>query len=233
MRAGLNRQLGLSMISLLIGLMLGLLSTVAAMALFRTVVQNAVGAQDNLAQDSVVSSGLLTAQLEVQKAGYGVESDTNNCTAISTASPEPSGTANVDLVMYSGAAMSGVRVTGTTVSIDPVQKTGNALLWRWHEAGADRCAGLVAENGGLQFLERANCPGLATAGTIDWTVTPLIPDGRLQGGDAVAFGARSDLCWPYGKREVPDKGVVLTLAAGNSSAALQSEYTVCLPNVCR
>ena len=226
----MRRQLGLSMISLMVGLMLGLLSTVAAMALFRTVVQNAVGAQDNLAQDTVVSSAMLTAQLEVQKAGYGIEDVTDNCAATATSSP--SGTTNVDLRMFTGATLSGSRVSGTDVTIAAAQRNGNALLWRWREAGADRCAGLVAADGGLQFLQRANCPGLASANTIDWTVTPLIPAGRLDGPAAVAFSARADMCWPYGKG-VPARGVVLTLTAGNSSAALQTAYTLCLPNICR
>lgn len=227
----MKRQFGLSMISLMVGLMLGLLSTVAAMALFRSVVQNAVGAQDSLAQDTVVSSAMLTAQLEIQRAGYGIGDVNNNCAA--SAEFGPAGAANADLRLLSGASLSGARVDGTGVTIAAAEREGNALLWQWrNEVGVDQCGGLLSVDGGLQLLQRADCAGLVNLAAINWTVTPLIPASRLAGVDEVVFAARGELCWPY-QKAAPVTGVVMRMSAGNSSAALQTAYSICLPNICR
>jgi hypothetical protein len=218
------------MVGLLIGLLLSLLSTVGAMTLFRAVVQNSVGAQADAAQDSVLSSALLSTQLEIQKAGYGIEDAASNCAGVAFASP--SAAVNTDLVLYADASVDGSAVAGTPVSIDATQRAGNGLFWRWREAGTDRCGGVVAEQGGLRALRSDDCPGLASIATIDWEVLPLIPDARLSEDDAVRFAAQSGSCWPFGK-SAPETGVLVTLSAGNSTEGLGTQYETCLPNICR
>ena len=220
MTRSIRRQRGLSMIGLLIGLLLSLLSTVGAMTLFRAVVQNSVGAQADAAQDSVVSSALLSTQLEIQKAGYGIED----------AAASPSAAVNTDLVLLADASVDGGAVAGTPVSIDAIPRTGNGVFWRWREAGTDRCGGVVAANGGLRALRNDDCPGLANIATIDWEVLQLIPDDRLPEADAVGFEVQSGSCWPFGKSD-PETGVVVTLSAGNSTEGLATQYEVCLPNI--
>lgn len=222
----LRHQRGMTLVSLMVGLLLGLLSTVAAMTLFRTVVQNSVSAGTDLAQDTMVSSALLRAQLEVHNAGYGFEP----------------ADAHDRLRLYASASLNGSTVSGSPVAIDPVQKSGNALLWQWFDpdasaseeeesgAGVFRCAGLIATSGGLRLLENGDCPDFASPTSISWSTTTLIPDGRLDENGGVQFAARDDLCSPYGKDQ-NGRGVLLTMSASNSTATLRSEYSLCLPNI--
>lgn len=227
----MHRQRGLSLMSTMVGLLLAIFSVLAVMALFRTLVLNTVDAKDNAAQDTVVSSGMLTAQMEIQKAGFGIESTTSNC-ANSTDST-PSASVNTDLILIADATLTGATLAGTQQTISASNATGNALIWRWFDSGQSYCAGLLASGGGLLSLRPSSCTSATNWASTNWTSANLIPQGRLAGEKSFQFlEVKTATCWPFGK-SASVSGVSMIMQAGNSSVGVTSSHTVCLPNICR
>lgn len=226
------------MLTTLIGLLIGSMSALAMMTMFRSVVQNAVGARENATQDGVVASALLTVQHDIQKAGFGIESATasENCAGLAHASP--SATANSDLVLLSNATLSSnstsnVTLSGSALTISAAPQEGNALIWRWVDGGQSYCAGVVAGEGGLRALGHRTCTNATNWSAIAWNSSELIPLGLLSESKTFRFTqVKKGSCWPYGKA-TPLSGISLTLVAGNSSNGLSSSQTLCLPNICR
>lgn len=141
-----RRQRGVSLISLMIGLLVSLLAVMGMMALYRTVMHTTVesGTYARLAGDR--SAALLTAHSYLQDAGFGVEgaalgADLALCT--------PS--LNGDRLGAGGCTGSG---------------SGTLLLWR-AIIDATHCAGLhITAAGTLEHLLPQPCAGGVSAG--DW-----------------------------------------------------------------
>lgn len=74
----MKRQRGLTLISLMIGLVLSSLCILAMLGLYRNLVQAAVVATQDANQDGQLAAGLLSAQMELQSAGFGIDSGASN-----------------------------------------------------------------------------------------------------------------------------------------------------------
>ncbi len=68
-----NRQLGVSLITLMIGLLVSLIGVLGSMALYRNLIDTSVKASVDASSDGQISTLLLRAQLEVSDAGFGYE----------------------------------------------------------------------------------------------------------------------------------------------------------------
>ncbi|WP_052417658.1 PilW family protein [Cellvibrio mixtus] len=68
-------QKGISLISLMVGLLLAMISILAGMLLYKNIVQSSVQARSDALQDGQIASAMLTLQLELQSAGYGIAKD--------------------------------------------------------------------------------------------------------------------------------------------------------------
>ncbi|CAD5108230.1 PilW family protein [Zestomonas carbonaria] len=71
--AGIARQRGVNLISLMVGTLLSVIGILAMLTLYRNLVQTAVVATQDANQDGQLAAGLLTAQLELQNAGFGID----------------------------------------------------------------------------------------------------------------------------------------------------------------
>lgn len=69
------RQLGVSLISLMVGLLLSMIGILAGLTLYKNIVQTTVQTRSDALQDGQIASALLTLQLELQSAGYGLAND--------------------------------------------------------------------------------------------------------------------------------------------------------------
>ena len=67
-----RRQRGYSLISMMVGLVISLLTIAAMLAVYRTVVEVSGRASSDSMRDGQVASGMLAAQVELHSAGYGV-----------------------------------------------------------------------------------------------------------------------------------------------------------------
>ena len=69
----ISKQRAFTLISLMIGTALSMLTILAMLALYKNLVQVAVEATQDANHDGGLASALLTAQLELQSAGFGME----------------------------------------------------------------------------------------------------------------------------------------------------------------
>jgi Tfp pilus assembly protein PilW len=244
MMLNLKRQHGVSLISTLVGLLLGLIAILGAASVYRTLVFKSLDMKTRAKQDFSVNAAMLATDIDISKAGYGVEHATASCLG---ATPGPSATANTDFILLTGAALAtpagaSSTVTGTAATIAGIGSaavTGNAVIWHYLEANAHKCAGLVATQGGLVRLAPMTCTNATDWNTLNWTLQKLIEYNTLPAATgsfadkSVVFGAsRTGSCSPF-KSSAGLPAVELTITAGNSAANLLSTQSLCLPNICQ
>lgn len=68
-------QKGVSLVSLMVGLLLSMIGILAGLALYKNIVHTTVQTRSDALQDGQIASALLTLQLELQSAGYGLAAD--------------------------------------------------------------------------------------------------------------------------------------------------------------
>ncbi|ANF81627.1 hypothetical protein A3K93_05135 [Acinetobacter sp. NCu2D-2] len=66
-------QSGVTLISLLIGLLISMLCLIAVLSAYRTLVKTSVDARISASHDTKLQTGLTTAQMYVQNAGFGLD----------------------------------------------------------------------------------------------------------------------------------------------------------------
>ena len=241
-------QRGATLISTMIGLLLGLFAVLSVMLLYKTQVSQAVTTRANTSLDGQVASALMVTQLEVQRAGFGLEAassclDITGPPAVQVAGP--SGTANIDVVLLSGATLINAKLAGTALTIPPASASasasavsGNAVIWRSVNAAAvSQCAGLIAVGGGLKLLPTVACADATAWASRTWTETSVQDvdsAGTLsKARKAMTFSAgMMTSCAPFG-RSTAAPGLELTTTAGQSMDNITSSVTSCIPNICR
>lgn len=141
---GRPRQRGISLISLMVGLLVSLVAVMGMMALYRTVMHTTTESAAYARMSGDRSAALLAAHGYLQGAGFGVED----------------AVLGVDVGICSPADAGG-QLRGTDCVPDG---QGRLLLWRLSD-GVMRCAGLhITSAGGLEYLQPQNCSGLSAAG---------------------------------------------------------------------
>ncbi len=71
-QVGRKQQRGQSLISMMVGLVISLITIAAMMTLYKTMVEVSSNASRSALRDGQVSAALLSAQMELQSAGFGV-----------------------------------------------------------------------------------------------------------------------------------------------------------------
>lgn len=235
------RQAGISLIATMVGLMLGLFAALSIMSIFKTQAKAVIQTRTNSALDGQVATALLVSELEMQRAGWGVEAPAgNSCT---DGAAGPAGTANTDFVLANGAGFAAddsTSMSGDAVAIGAAGAAavnGNAVFWHFKDdAGASKCTGLFATNGGLFRLAEKTCTD-ASSWSSTWhanEIIPVVQAGTLSAaGKAIQFGVqRVPSCAPYG-RMAAGPGLRVIVSAGQSMDNLSSSVTSCVPNICQ
>lgn len=168
-------QRGVSLLSLLIGLVISMIAVLGVTSLFRTVIKNNTEASQNARVTAERAAAMLIADMHLADAGFGLE-----------------GSLSVNLLLLQGAQIDGeadgsVKVTGTEVT--SVSGEGNALIWRFVDSeltsdGPDldskACAGLYASGDGISYLSRSSeCKNFDVASFEEsgWKLEPLVEGG--------------------------------------------------------
>lgn len=246
---------------MLVGLVLGLIAIVSMMSVYKGLIFRGTDIRINAKQDAQVSTGLIAVNLDIQKAGYGVEA-TPSC--LGTTTQGPSATANTDLIIINNAILSAPlttssTLTGTAQTISTTATAGSAVIWHWVDSTlGSLCSGLVAtqgtlnpkKGGGLIRLAPMTCTNATQWNSLTWTIDHLIADDTLPPAitavaatstapaipatpnKAVTFSALRGSCTPFGAGAAT-QAVLLTVTAGNSTMNLASNTTLCLPNICQ
>ncbi|HCP56016.1 MULTISPECIES: PilW family protein [Pseudomonas] len=221
----MRRSAGFTLISMMVGLLISSIAILGMMSLYKTLVHNAADSIVRSTLDGQVSSALLTAEMELQGAGFAI----------------PGATANNDLVILANASLTadgnlnGNKLTITSASPG---SEGNAIIWGADISGAGyRCSGLLAQNGGLTLLQPTPCSAASAYSGAAWNGVQLIAENTLDDEQAVAMSAALATCWPYGK-STSASAVLVSLSAGTSTFADSAETKharqiadICLPGI--
>lgn len=151
-----GRQSGYSMVSLMVGLVISMLTIAAMLAIYRTVVEVSGRASADSARDGQVASGLLAAQMELHNAGYKV-------LLPSLASGDVADTNEIQNLAIA-VKSDDKRVVTWRFQVEPIRADGTTEVF-------DGCSQLRIEpqaDGGLQMLYQAPeaCTSTASA---SWT----------------------------------------------------------------
>lgn len=231
-------QRGFTLISLMVGTVISLLSILAMLSLYKNLVYSSVTSIQSASQDGQVAAALLTAQRELMNGGFWSGSATARATS------------DIDnnFVLLSGATLSNGTLTGTATaqtnfptltSAAPNGTTGNAIVWSYQTSSTATasCAGLLVGNGALLSISGgSNCTQASQWGSATWTSTTLITAGQGSTPFSVGFAT----CWPYGRSTDTAYRLQVILSANNSTldpnstnpqpAYVQSKATACLIN---
>lgn len=72
-----RRSAGMSLVSLMIGILISMLAVLAGFMLYQNMVKVTLQSRADAAQDGQLSSAMLSLQLELQAAGFGIDQTTN------------------------------------------------------------------------------------------------------------------------------------------------------------
>jgi hypothetical protein len=155
----IKSQRGISLISLMVGVTISLITAVAMLTMFRHAIKITADTTKMSKQDGERSSAMTIAPMLLQDAGFGI----NNAAVGS------------NIVALSGATLTGATLAGTAGGAN-----ANAVVWR-HQTGATlQCSALLATpEKGLSLLGPITCAALADWSTASWTAQPLASLGTF------------------------------------------------------
>jgi Tfp pilus assembly protein PilE len=218
------RQRGITLISLMTGLVISMVLVLATLMLFQRMVRATTAARIDAQADAQRTAAFLSASIAAQEAGYGIDA----------------AQAGTHLVVLTSAALADSALSGTPASLGA---TGNAVVWAENATGAlkPRCSALLApslsDKGGLRKLGPVPCDNAAAFATLEWTTAlplmdaPTAPVADPPAAPLVAITWRAAACTPFGiAAGTGAPKVLLTLTAANSNG-VELESSQCLANV--
>ncbi|WP_263571495.1 PilW family protein [Roseateles oligotrophus] len=225
----------MSLISLMVGMAISMFAVLGALALYRSTTQTVFGdgglVRSSL-QDGQLASGLLSAQITLQGAGYGITTPATG----------------THMLLLSNALLNPdtLVLSGTVVAINATAKSGNALVWISNPGlsanSADyRCLGLVSDTStkALYMIQSSGaCSPLTTQwSTITWLRRTLV-DANVQAQAVTLSAQNASNCWPYGavpktisSFDPPAASVMVKLGYSGSVTGASNTYTSCLANL--
>jgi len=222
--AAREHQRGMTLISLMVGMLLSMISILAGMMLYQSMARVSIESRADAMQDGQLASAMLSLQLELQSAGYGID-------------PEMPGT-HIQRVVDGANQTLYWRYRETV----PAGFVCRAFRIENLDNNSRRQLQLLAPVNAASCTADAALAGLAG----DWAVTSVQAEFRASpaGADSlpvidIALAPRS--CFPYGMGESGDYQMV-TITADNAArrAAIDEGavapnapfvYDFCLPNL--
>lgn len=217
------RQRGITLISLMTGLVISMVLVLAILMLFQRMVRASTAARMDAQADAQRAAAFLSAGIAAQEAGYGIDA----------------AHAGTHLVVLKDAKLDGSTLSGTSVSLGA---TGNAVVWAENATGGPRCSALLApslsDKGGLRKLGPVPCADAAAFSTLAWTTVlplmnaPTTPVADPPAAPLVTITLQKAACTPFGiaAGTGADEKVLLTLTAANSNG-VELKTSQCLVNV--
>jgi len=194
-------QRGISLISLMVGMVVSLTATVGMMAIYRNSLAVTTSAMQNSVQDARLNALLLRAGASIEDAGYGISG----------------ATFGTHLIPLTSAAINGHTLTGTATTAGT---TANGVVWSMLTGTTTQCAGFVAPStGALIYLQPTPCTNAQSWNTLAWTTTTVQPAPATP--KAITFTFTQASCQPYGITNTSGSYTV-TVASTNSVSAVNS-----------
>lgn len=209
----MTKQQGVSLISLMIGLLVSMIVVLGMVTIFRNTIQAVVPASEAARSDSERISGLLSAHMMLHDAGFGIDSASYGA----------------HLLVWESASLADGTLNGNPINLG-ADEQGNAIAWSKQVEGDYLCEGLFADGkGGLLRIssESKSCDNVSSG--ITGTETPLILPPQHSGDavEAITITVEEDECRPLGIGTGIDGNVTVTLMVENSTIT----STTCIANL--
>ncbi|WP_199524495.1 PilW family protein [Pseudoalteromonas sp. bablab_jr011] len=198
----MRRQQGLSLISLLVGLLISSFVLSGMMMIFRNTIQVVVPSTESSRSDGERVSSLLAAHMLLQDAGFGIK--------------EPIYGTHIRVLNNSELVPLGAPQGSTAI--------GDTVLWLSNIADNEQCSGLWADKEG--GLWRVSCD--KNMGNITSTSRLILPSQySADNVDAIKFIATRASCQPFG---IDVSGEIRLTVRVQNSVLRQIESSTCLLN---
>ena len=213
MRTLLKRQVGTTLIGLMIGLLVSIVGILASLSLYKTLVFVATEAKVDAMHDGQLATTLLAIQLRVQNAGFGLNTNTANIDITTTDSEKN---------LFWRYKVDGVTTCEGLRRYSRLIRGVQGFALDYITATEDSCAEDVALN------------------TMTWVSASTLSVFPKNVTDIVDFSLTQQSCSPYG---MDDSGnfYVLTLSGrtaaniegviANGNPLENTELKLCLPNI--
>lgn len=223
-------QRGFSLVSMMVGLTLSLVSIVALMMAYRGLGQSSLRMVANTRWESQGAALSVALPRLIQQAGWG---------AGASVTPRPGGAANTDVVLLGTSTLTGTSLTGTASVINTTAQAGSALVWSTAVTGSVQCWALVASGGGVALLGPTACSAASGWSGLTWAqrvdLAPVDSFTPRSGLPAFEIQAATGTCWPYGGNGTGGQpAVIVTLIErqlNQVSATPVQTQSVCLSNI--
>lgn len=239
-------QRGYTLISMLVGLLIGVITVGGMLMLYKSLVVVAREVKAQAVQDGEVVSSVLGAQVGLQEAGFGLGASTGKDLIVIA-------DAKLDFDATSGKS----KLSGTAASSYDSAVRGNAVVWGYNptggnakpDAAAYRCSGLVlvvdpnapagTPGARLYALQPIACDSAAAWNQLSWQPSALTSPDSMQASGL--FEVLASTCWPYAHTDAA-KSIQLNYYPEPASAsssfgrgtgptmADHAAFSVCLPN---
>lgn len=220
-----KKQSGMSMVSLMVGMLLAMIGILAAMTLYQNMVRTSIETRTDAALDGQLASAMLSLQLELQSAGFGLTAGvTPHIVRVVTAAP--------------GATQSLYWRFQATGAANPTCRG-----FRIEDSQGDSIRQ-------LQILQPTNpaiaCTAVVALEAINWSILATVGEFRKSeaaNADLPDIGITmvDQSCFPYGMGQAAVHKLV-TITADNAARRAARKagtanpndafvYSLCLPNL--
>lgn len=234
-RAARRHQAGITLIGMMVGLVISLLTISAMLAIYKTSIDISVNASRSALRDGQMSAALLAAQIELQQAGYGIAPGEAGVLSVS-----PDG--QQVLWRYSAYPQAGSRCAGlklvtapndASIAVTPADaqsdRRGLYLLPgkactsvdpapSWGSDASERPRPLVSAAG---FFVPTDKQGTALTDEAGGASLTGLRFQQVAGGGCLPYAQQADT------EELPEQSQRIVLLAGSG----EQLFSVCLPNV--
>lgn len=236
-RASGAAQRGQSLIGMMVGLVISLLTIAAMLAIYKTSIGISTNASQTALRDGQVSAALLAAQIELQQAGYGIEADAAEILSVSADGRQviwryrseiggPSTCAGLRLISGGAGEAVGGRDDDGDDAADP-----RGLYW----LPGKPCESLVAAStwtGSVQHRPKRLASPAAFYAPVDMQGTPLDDEDGAVALTGLRFvQVTGGACLPYQQQTDADDIPARSQRVALRDASSQDVFSVCLPNV--
>ena len=216
----IRSQSGVTLISLLIGLLISMLCMIGLLSAYRTMAKTGADSRIDATHDTQLQNGLIASQMMIQNAGFRLEAGTNAHLATHTFTSIGTG-------------------TGTLTNV-------SALLWRYKVGSTVACQGLadIADSGKRKLVTltvSSGCDDTAALSTFTWATDKTLArltDFGVSNAQQVTYAVTTGTdCRPFGSvAAASGKHPQVTLSAKTSSqqhnSALSTiQVPICILNI--
>ena len=225
-------QRGQSLIGMMVGLVISLLTIGAMLAVYKTSIGISSNASQTALRDGQVSAALLAAQIELQQAGYGIEADADEILSVSANGKDVVWRYRSEIGGASQCAGLRLVATGATeVAGERVGAARRGLYW----LPGKPCDALVPAStwsGSVEHRPKLLASPSAFYAPVDMQGTPLDDEDGAVALTGLRFvQVAGGACLPYLQQTDADEIPTRSQRVALRDASSQDVFSVCLPNV--